>query len=109
MGQVPGCDGRGGQRRGPAAVDAPNEYAPGYHVVLDAGQVVTVRWDHVTVSPPALLNQQQVNRLLRGLRREEILNLCTGGHLLYEQSHLGKSIFNGSEEDGLGSAVFPPV
>ena len=28
-------------------VDYPDEYAPGYHVVLDAGPVVTVRWDQV--------------------------------------------------------------
>ena len=28
-------------------VDWPDEYAPGYHVVLDAGPVVTVRWDQV--------------------------------------------------------------
>ena len=26
-------------------VDQPDEYAPGYHVVLDNGEVVTVRWD----------------------------------------------------------------
>ena len=26
-------------------VDAPDEYAPGYHVVLDTGPVVTVGWD----------------------------------------------------------------
>ena len=28
-------------------VDAPDEYAPGYHVVLDIGPVVTVPWDQV--------------------------------------------------------------
>ena len=28
-------------------VDQPDEYAPGYHVVLDNGEVVTVRWDQV--------------------------------------------------------------
>ena len=28
-------------------VDYPDEYAPGYHVVLDDGRVVTVRWDQV--------------------------------------------------------------
>ena len=28
-------------------VDAPDEYSPGYHVVLDSGSVVTVRWDQV--------------------------------------------------------------
>ena len=28
-------------------VDYPDEYAPGYHVVLDTGQVITVRWDPV--------------------------------------------------------------
>ena len=30
------------------AVDFPDEYAPGYHVVLEIGQVVTVRWDQLT-------------------------------------------------------------
>ena len=25
--------------------DAPDEYAPGYHVILDTGPVVTVRWE----------------------------------------------------------------
>ena len=25
-------------------LDYPNEYAPGYHVALDTGPVVTVRW-----------------------------------------------------------------
>ena len=29
-------------------VDFPDEMAPGYHVVLDAGPMVTVRWDQVT-------------------------------------------------------------
>ena len=29
-------------------VDYPDEYAPDYHVVLAAGQVVTVRWDQVS-------------------------------------------------------------
>ena len=28
-------------------VDQPDEYAPGYHVVLDNWAVVTVRWDQV--------------------------------------------------------------
>jgi len=28
-------------------VDYPDEYAPGYHVVLGDGRVVTVRWDQV--------------------------------------------------------------
>ena len=28
-------------------IDAPDEYAPGYHVTLDAGPVITVRWDQV--------------------------------------------------------------
>jgi len=27
--------------------DHPDEYAPGYHIVLDSGPVVTVRWDQV--------------------------------------------------------------
>ena len=29
-------------------VDYPDEYAPGYHVLLDDGTVVTMRWDQVT-------------------------------------------------------------
>jgi ribosomal protein L24 len=29
------------------ALDHPDEYTPGYHVVLEHGQVVTVRWDQV--------------------------------------------------------------
>ena len=28
-------------------VDRPDEYAPGYHVILDNGPLVTVRWDHL--------------------------------------------------------------
>ena len=28
-------------------VHHPDEYSPGYHVVLDNGEVVTVRWDQV--------------------------------------------------------------
>ena len=28
-------------------VDWPDEYAPGYHVILDTGPVVTVRWDQL--------------------------------------------------------------
>ena len=28
-------------------VDWPDEYSPGYHVALDDGKVVTVRWDQV--------------------------------------------------------------
>ena len=28
-------------------VDAPDEYAPSYHIILDTGPVVTVRWDQV--------------------------------------------------------------
>jgi len=30
-------------------VDQPDEYAPGYHVVLDNGEVVTVSWDQVAL------------------------------------------------------------
>ena len=30
-------------------VDYPNEYAAGYHVVLEDERVVTVRWDQVAV------------------------------------------------------------
>ena len=29
--------------------DHPDEYAPGYHIVLDSGPVVTVRWDEVAL------------------------------------------------------------
>ena len=28
-------------------MDRPDEFAPGYHVILDARQVVTLRWDQV--------------------------------------------------------------
>lgn len=28
-------------------IDYPAEYSPGYHVVLDIGVVITVRWDQV--------------------------------------------------------------
>ena len=28
-------------------IDYPEEYSPGYHVVLDSGTVATVRWDQV--------------------------------------------------------------
>ena len=28
-------------------VDQPDDHAPGYHAVLDNGEVVTVRWDQV--------------------------------------------------------------
>ena len=28
-------------------VDEPDEFAPGYHVLLDDGTVATVRWDQV--------------------------------------------------------------
>jgi len=29
--------------------DHPDDYAPGYHIVLDSGLVVTVRWDEVAL------------------------------------------------------------
>jgi ribosomal protein L24 len=29
------------------SVDYPDEFSPGYHVVLDDGTVATVRWDQV--------------------------------------------------------------
>ena len=29
--------------------DHPDESAPGYHIVLDSGPVVTVRWDEVAL------------------------------------------------------------
>lgn len=38
-------------------VDYPNEYAQGYHVVLDDGKVVTVRWDQVQAQCPAALRR----------------------------------------------------
>ena len=28
-------------------VDQPDQYTPGYHVILDIGLVVTVRWDQL--------------------------------------------------------------
>jgi ribosomal protein L24 len=32
-------------------VDYPEEYAPGYHILLNDGRVVTVRWDQVQPQP----------------------------------------------------------
>ena len=32
-------------------VDYPEDHAPGYHVILDAGRVVTVRWDQISPQP----------------------------------------------------------
>ncbi len=29
-------------------VDYPDEYAPGYHIVLEDGRVTTVRWDQLS-------------------------------------------------------------
>ena len=34
------------------SVDYPDEYAPGYHLVLDDGTVVTARWNQVRTSYP---------------------------------------------------------
>ena len=31
-------------------VDYPEEYSAGYHVVLDSGPVITIRWDQVHAS-----------------------------------------------------------
>ena len=28
-------------------VDHPDEFSPGYHLILDTGPMVTVRWDYV--------------------------------------------------------------
>ena len=36
-------------KRGDRVTDYPDEYAPGYHIVLDSGPVVTVRWDEVAL------------------------------------------------------------
>ena len=33
-------------------IDAPDEYAPDYHVILDTGPVVTLRWDQVQTRDP---------------------------------------------------------
>ena len=34
-------------------VDYPEEWANGYHVMLDTVELVTVRWDQVEAEPPA--------------------------------------------------------
>jgi hypothetical protein len=31
-------------------VDYPEEYSAGYHVILDSGPVITIRWDQVDAS-----------------------------------------------------------
>ena len=37
-------------------VDRPDEYSPGYHVVLDSGSVITVRWDQLRAGPGATID-----------------------------------------------------
>ena len=32
-------------------VDRPDEYSAGYHVILDSGPVITVRWDQLRAGP----------------------------------------------------------
>ena len=46
-GRYQGCTGVTESAVFQRTVDYPEEYAPGYHVVLDDGTVVTVRWDQV--------------------------------------------------------------
>ena len=46
-GSYQGCTGTVDSAVFQRTVDQLVEYAPGYHVVLDNGEVVTVRWDHV--------------------------------------------------------------
>ena len=46
-GSYQGCTGTVDSAVFQLTVDQPDEYAPGYHVVLDNGEVVTVRWDQV--------------------------------------------------------------
>ena len=46
-GSYQGCTGTVDSAVFQRTVDHPDEYSPGYHVVLDNGQVVTVRWDQV--------------------------------------------------------------
>ena len=46
-GRYAGQDGLVDSNVFPCTVDDPEDYAPGYHVVLDDGQVVTARWDQL--------------------------------------------------------------
>ena len=46
-GSYQGCTGTIDSAMLPRTVDQPDEHSPGYHVVLDNGEVVTVRWDQV--------------------------------------------------------------
>ena len=46
-GRYEGCTGVVDSAVFQRTVDYPDEYAPGYHVVLDTGPVVTVRWDQI--------------------------------------------------------------
>ena len=46
-GRYQGCTGFVDSAVFQRTVDQPDEYAPGYHVVLDNGAVVTVCWDQV--------------------------------------------------------------
>ena len=46
-GRYQGCTGFVDSAVFQRTVDQPDEYSPGYHVVLDNGEVVTVRWDQV--------------------------------------------------------------
>ena len=46
-GRYQGCTGFVDSAVFQRTVDQPDEYAPGFHVVLDNGEVVTVRWDQV--------------------------------------------------------------
>ena len=47
-GSYQGCTGAVDSAVFQRTVDQPDEYAAGYHVVLDNGEVVTVRWDQVS-------------------------------------------------------------
>ena len=52
MGPLSGSNGRRGQQK---TVDYPDEYAPGYHIVLDDERVVTVRWEFRVIAYAFLL------------------------------------------------------
>ncbi len=46
-GRYTGCTGLIDSAVFQRTVDYPDEYSPGYHVILDTGPWITVRWDQV--------------------------------------------------------------
>ncbi len=51
-GRYKGCTGLVDSAVFQRTVDYPDEYSPGYHVILDAGPVVTVRGDQIRFKMP---------------------------------------------------------